>query len=145
MRRANGRKPSRDQGATAYTAEQRETLRRCASLPGSSPAPTFGVRSPGQGLRHRRRRRTGELAIEPLAAPESHPQFRSLALAQGVVFAALALPQNRLQYNVLQGITCEQFPLHNEMLGHCRGKQSIDNWEATNSTAKWRDTSRTGP
>ena len=28
MRRANGRKPSRDQRATAYTAEQRETLRR---------------------------------------------------------------------------------------------------------------------
>ena len=28
MRRANGRKPSRDQGATAYTAEERETLRR---------------------------------------------------------------------------------------------------------------------
>ena len=26
MRRANGRKPSRDQGATAYSAEQRETL-----------------------------------------------------------------------------------------------------------------------
>ena len=25
---ANGRKPSRDQRATAYTAEQRETLRR---------------------------------------------------------------------------------------------------------------------
>ena len=28
MRRANGRKPSRDQRAKAYTAEQRETLRR---------------------------------------------------------------------------------------------------------------------
>ena len=28
MRRANGRKPSRDQGATAYSAEERETLRR---------------------------------------------------------------------------------------------------------------------
>ena len=28
MRRANGRKPSRDQRATAYTAEQQETLRR---------------------------------------------------------------------------------------------------------------------
>ena len=28
MRRANGRNPSRDQRATAYTAEQQETLRR---------------------------------------------------------------------------------------------------------------------
>ena len=28
MRRTNGRNPSRDQGATAYSAEQQETLRR---------------------------------------------------------------------------------------------------------------------
>ena len=28
MRRANGRKPSRDQGATVYSAEQREPLQR---------------------------------------------------------------------------------------------------------------------
>ena len=28
MKRANGRNPSRDQRATAYTAEQQETLRR---------------------------------------------------------------------------------------------------------------------
>ena len=32
MRRANGRKPSRDQGATAYSAEQRETLQRGLSI-----------------------------------------------------------------------------------------------------------------
>ena len=28
MRRTNGRNPSRDQGATAYSAEERETLQR---------------------------------------------------------------------------------------------------------------------
>ena len=33
MRRANGRNPSRDQGATAYSAEQRETLRRGLRIP----------------------------------------------------------------------------------------------------------------
>ena len=50
MRRANGRKPSRVQRATAYTAEERETLRRglrilarmIARAPSASGVPVGG-------------------------------------------------------------------------------------------------------
>ena len=55
------------------------------------------------------------------------------------------LPQNCLVHNALQGITCEQFPVQNEMLGYCRMEHLIVSRGAKNKTIERYDAGRAGP
>ena len=57
----------------------------------------------------------------------------------------LLLPQNLFLHNGLQGITCEQFIVQNEMLGYCRMEQMIDRRGAKNKNAERRHSGRTAP
>ncbi len=52
-------------------------------------------------------------------------------------------PQNCFLHNALQGITCEQFTVHNEMLGHCRMEQLIGSSGAKDTAVERHDTGRT--
>ena len=104
----------------------------CASLPGSSPAPTFGVRSPGQGLRPSRRRKT--------RTDRDRPGFRGLVHSETdfppqahwllQLPEKVSLPQDRVLHNGLQAIIFAVFPVHNEMLGHRHLEQLIDHFRA---------------
>ena len=62
-----------------------------------------------------------------------------------LVATALALPQNCVLYKGLQGLTFDEIPVQNEMMGHCRLEQLIDRRGATNAIVERQDTSRTAP
>ena len=59
-----------------------------------------------------------------MTAPDSWLRFTwrlispSGSLAPATPRKALPVPQNRVLHNGLQGITFDDFSLHNEMLGH---------------------------
>ena len=50
------------------------------------------------------------------------------------------LPQNHLVYKVLQGLTLDEFPVQNEMLGNCRREHLIVSRGATNANVERHDT-----
>ena len=63
--------------------------------------------------------RTDESCYAVLVAPSPSMRTRRRSFSDARFCSTLALPQNRLQHNGLQGITREQFTVHNEMLGYC--------------------------
>lgn len=69
-----------------------------------------------------------------------------LRVVQGIVTAAPALPQIPFQYNVLQDITCEQFPVQDGMLQMlCKLRHPIGDNEFKNTPDERRGTGRNGP
>ena len=62
-----------------------------------------------------------------------------------LVATALALPQNCVLYKGLQGLTFDEIPVQNEMMGHCRLEQLIDRRGAKNPSVERHDTGRAGP
>ena len=55
------------------------------------------------------------------------------------------LPQNRTQNKGLQGLTLDEVPVQNEMLGYCRREQGIDRHGATNANVERHDAGRAEP